>query len=141
MARKTKTKAVMLKPRLRALCGGETVLGPGRVDLLELIAETGSLRAAASEMGMSYMRAWKIAKSVNKWFHPKLIEFARGGAEGGGAKLTAAGREVVRLYRRMERQTERSVAGSWKRLRHLLNGAGSTTTSRRVSLTRGLLLK
>ena len=111
---------MILRPRFRVLCDGETVFGPGRVDVLELIGKTGSLRSAATGMGMSYMRAWKIVKSLNAWFRPGLVEVARGGKKGGGAKLTDAGREVVRVYRRMEKETERAVGNSWKELRRYL---------------------
>jgi len=113
-------RSVVLLPRLRVLCDGETALGPGRVDLLELIAETGSLRAAAQEMEMSYMRAWTLVKSLNSWFRAPVVEVARGGSSGGGAKLTAVGREVVALYRRIERESQRVAIRPWKDLRKLL---------------------
>lgn len=35
-------------PRLRVICGRDAALGPGRVQLLEPIGETGSLRSAAA---------------------------------------------------------------------------------------------
>jgi len=113
-------RSVVLLPRLRVLCDGETALGPGRVDLLELITETGSLRAAAQEMEMSYMRAWTLVKSLNSWFRAPVVEVARGGSSGGGAKLTAVGREVVALYRRIERESQRVAIRPWKDLRKLL---------------------
>jgi molybdate transport system regulatory protein len=113
-------RSVVLLPRLRVLCDGETALGPGRVDLLELIAKTGSLRAAAQEMEMSYMRAWTLVKSLNSWFRAPVVEVARGGSSGGGAKLTAVGREVVALYRRIERESQRVAIRPWKDLRKLL---------------------
>ena len=112
--------SVALMPRLRVLCDGETALGPGRVDLLELIEETGSLRAAAQEMEMSYMRAWTLVKSLNSWFRAPLVEVARGGKTGGGARITKDGRKVVALYRRMERESQRAARRPWKELRGLL---------------------
>jgi molybdate transport system regulatory protein len=112
--------SVVLTPRLRVLCGGETALGPGRVDLLEWIGETGSLRAAAARMEMSYMRAWTLVKSLNSWFRAPLVEVVRGGRSGGGAKLTKDGREVIGLYRRIERESERAAGRPWKNLRRFL---------------------
>ena len=120
MAKKSRKTSVALRPRLRVLCKGETVLGPGRVDLFELIAKTGSLRSAARRMGMSYMRAWKLVKSSNARFRLDLVEVSRGGKRGGGARLTKSGREAVALYRRMEAQTKLAVEGSWSKLRKLL---------------------
>jgi molybdate transport system regulatory protein len=109
-----------VRPRLRVTCGAEIALGPGRVDLLEHIAEAGILRSAAAQMDMSYMRAWTIVKSLNEWFRTPLVEVARGGKRGGGARLTLAGRKVVASYRRMEKQSQRAVKGTWEKLRGML---------------------
>ncbi len=48
--------------------GTEVRLGPGKVRLLELIAETGSISAAARQMEMSYRRAWLLIDEVNGIF-------------------------------------------------------------------------
>jgi len=112
--------SIALLPRLRVVCRGETALGPGRIDLLEWIAQTGSLRAAAQEMEMSYMRAWTLVKSLNSWFREPLVEVTRGGRTGGGAKLTPLGRKVVTLYRRMESESRKVASQPWKDLRKLL---------------------
>src|SRR5262245_5104536 len=62
-----------LVPRLRVLCGEDVALGPGKVDLLVLIDQTGSIREAAERMGMSYMRAWKLVKTMNACFKEPLV--------------------------------------------------------------------
>lgn len=120
LRKKTSRRAPVLRPRLRVLCGSKTALGPGRVDLLEFIDKTGSLRSAATRMDMSYMRAWTMVKSVNDSFRTPLVEIARGGKRGGGARLTVAGRTVVGLYRRMEKESQGATSESWKILRKLL---------------------
>jgi molybdate transport system regulatory protein len=120
--KKTFPGSVVLRPRMRVLCNGEIALGPGRVDLLERIAETGSLRAAAAGLGMSYMRAWTMLKSLNARFRSPLVEVARGGKTGGGAKVTKTGREVIERYRRMEKESQGAVEQTWKGLRKLLRG-------------------
>ena len=117
---KAKDRKVCLRPRLRVMIGNEIALGPGRVDLLELIEETGSLRAAAKRMGVSYMRAWKLVKSTNHSSHEPLVEVARGGKRGGGAKLTSAGRKAYQLYRDMEKQVHQATRTSWTEMRKLL---------------------
>src|SRR5256885_5067105 len=88
-----------LRPRMRVLCGEGIALGPGKVDLLALIAETGSIREAAERMGMSYMRAWTLIKTMNACFREPLIVSSRGGKERGGAVLTETGRTALKLYR------------------------------------------
>lgn len=88
-----------LKLRL-TLRGGEW-LGPGKADLLEGIAETGSISAAGKRMKMSYKRAWGLVEVLNGMFRQPLVASSRGGAGHGGAELTETGRDVLQLYRRM----------------------------------------
>lgn len=89
------------KFRLRLRLTNETgiVMGPGRADLLDLIAETGSIAAAGRRMGMSYRRAWSLVESLNSSFNAPLVETAKGGAERGGARLTKLGQELLAAYR------------------------------------------
>jgi len=48
---------IRVVPRIRIIFGRDIALGPGKVELLEHIVRTGSLRKAAEAMEMSYMRA------------------------------------------------------------------------------------
>ena len=93
-----------LHPRFRIVCGKEIAFGPGKADLLELIAETGSIGKAASRMKMSYMRAWSLVQMMNQSFKRPLVLAAHGGKGGGGAALTETGRQVLALYRQLETQ-------------------------------------
>lgn len=85
--------------RLRVLANSVIAIGPGKADLLEAIASTGSISAAAREMGMSYRRAWLLVDTMNTCFCAPLVSTAKGGAEGGGASLTPTGRKVLDEYR------------------------------------------
>jgi molybdate transport system regulatory protein len=89
--------------------------------LLELIGQTGSLRAAAARMGMSYMRAWTLVKSTNHCFSRPLVVATRGGRTGGGATLTQAGKDLVSTYRAMERESQAAIGKKWARLRKFLH--------------------
>ena len=82
--------------------GTEFRLGPGKVRLLELIAESGSISAAARQMEMSYRRAWLLIDEVNGIFGNPVVETATGGAGGGGAKITPLGEAVVAAFRDIE---------------------------------------
>ena len=77
-------------------------LGPGKADLLEGIAGTGSIAAAGRQMGMSYKRAWMLVEALNAMFHGPLVVSTKGGRAGGGAELTDLGRQVLAAYRRAE---------------------------------------
>jgi molybdate transport system regulatory protein len=76
-------------------------IGPGKAKLLESIRDTGSISAAAREMGMSYKRAWLLLDSMNKAFTELVVRAAPGGAGGGGASLTAFGAELLERYNRI----------------------------------------
>lgn len=109
-----------LQPRLRFLSHTAKVFGPGKAELLELIGRTGSLRAAAAQMGMSYNRAWILVREMNQQFLEPLVVSERGGASGGGATLTATGRELVARYARMERACRAATRADWAAVRRLL---------------------
>jgi molybdate transport system regulatory protein len=112
---------------LRVTVEGEFYVGPGRADLMEMIAETGSISEAAKRMGMSYKRAWSIVQELNAGFGAPLVEAARGGAAQGGALLTDAGVEVLARYRHMEHVTREAIAGDVAALQRLkLDMAGKT---------------
>lgn len=90
--------------------GMAEAIGPGKVRLLELIDETGSISAAGRAMGMSYRQAWLLIDSMNQAFAEPVTETLRGGAKGGGAAVTDFGRKLAALYREMERKATGAVA-------------------------------
>ena len=109
-----------LEPRIRILLGSSIAIGPGKAALLEAIGETGSIAAAGRRMGMSYRRAWVLTKTMNACFQKPLIVAAKGGIGGGGARLTAMGREVLALYRAMEDHATTAIMSDMERLRALM---------------------
>ncbi|HML27351.1 MAG TPA: LysR family transcriptional regulator [Hyphomicrobium sp.] len=88
--------------KIRIDFDGERYIGHGRVQLLELIGQHGSIAKAAKAMDMSYKRAWYLMDEFNSMFADPLIERQHGGKGGGAAKLTPFGAELVRQYRDME---------------------------------------
>jgi molybdate transport system regulatory protein len=105
-----------LHPRLRVRHGADIALGPGKADLMQAIADCGTLAGAAHQLGMSYMRAWKLVQTMNACFREPLVETSRGGSHHGQAGLTEAGRQVLALYRRMEEDCRRAAEPSWREL-------------------------
>ncbi|MDO3442924.1 winged helix-turn-helix domain-containing protein [Agrobacterium sp. V1] len=95
---------VPLKPVLRIDFPPGERLGHGKIELMELIVETGSISAAGRAMDMSYRRAWLLVDALNHMFMQPVIESQRGGKQGGGAALTAFGTELLERYRGMERR-------------------------------------
>ena len=91
-------------------------LGPGKVTLLERIAQEGSISAAGRSMNMSYRRAWELVADINRSFSEPLVAAQTGGKTGGGAVLTPRGEELVRHYRAIERKALSATASHLKAL-------------------------
>jgi len=115
-----KPLVVVIEPRIRITCGRRFAFGPGQAQLLENIAQAGSIAAAAKAMRMSYMRAWMLVKRMNHGFTEPLVATIRGGGQRGGAQLTATGGKVLRLYREIELQGRRAARSSQQNLAALL---------------------
>ena len=120
MAGKTSAKTPLVKTRLRVTCGKDIALGPGKTELLALLVETESLNEAARRMNMSYMRAWKLIKTMEKCFRKPVVVATRGGKSGGGMKVTETGRQALALYQEMEVNALKSIEAPWQRLQELL---------------------
>lgn len=115
--RRTGPQPVVVLPRLRFLRGKVIALGPGKAELLEAIAREGSIRAAATALGMSYMRAWSLVRVMNSAFRSPLVRSVRGGTGHGGAVVTPLGKRVAALYREMEVAALEAVAPGLARLK------------------------
>lgn len=98
-----------LKLKLQLVCGEHFAMGPGKADILEAIAETGSIRAAGKALGMSYRRIWLLVDEMNRCFSERLVETLSGGGRERGARLTMAGREVLAAFRELEAETARAA--------------------------------
>jgi molybdate transport system regulatory protein len=106
--------------KLRILFGSEIALGPGKAELLEAIAETGSISASARRLRMSYRRAWILVDTMNRCFREPLVRSATGGSGGGGAAVTAFGERVLAAYRRMGASVDRVLDPELERFARLL---------------------
>jgi len=100
----------MARVRISIVFESGARIGPGKAKLLESIRDTGSISAAARNMGMSYKRAWVLLDSMNRAFNEPVVKAAPGGSGGGGAILTPFGAEVLERYRRIDQQTTASSA-------------------------------
>ena len=85
-------------------------LGPGKITLLERIAEHGSIAAAGRSMAMSYRRAWELVAETAAMLGSAVVEAQTGGKHGGKATLTPLGAEVVRRYRAAESEAARAAS-------------------------------
>ena len=74
------------------------ILGDGKWQILKLIDQKGSLKAACDEMGYTYRRTWGDLKKIEQCFGFALLEKHRGGNEGGKTVLTREGKRLVNAF-------------------------------------------
>jgi molybdate transport system regulatory protein len=94
----------MVETRLtvRVDFGADRALGPGKIRLLEAVKDFGSISQAGRSLEMSYRRAWLLIDDMNRCFREPVVAAQPGGAQGGGAALTAFGEELIEKYRAIE---------------------------------------
>jgi len=80
------------------------LLGEGRIELLQLIGEHGSISTAAKTMGMSYKKAWRLIDDMNKNAPNPLVEQKVGGKGGGGTSLSPAGENAIKVYQKLKKK-------------------------------------
>jgi len=105
---------------LRVLGKRRPAMGPGKADLIERIAATGSISAAARAIGMSYRRAWQLVEALNNDFRERVVTTAAGGTRGGGARVTPFGKRLVAQYRAMQEKASAAIAGDLRRFRRYI---------------------
>lgn len=82
---------------------GLGIAGHGRIKLLELVQETGSIKKAAETIKMSYKAAWDSINILNQIYGTPLVERQTGGKGGGGTTLTKTGKDLIKTYNHYSR--------------------------------------
>lgn len=81
---------------------GQNFLGRGRVELLQRIAQTGSISRAAKAMKMSYKAAWDAVDAMNSAWGEPLVD-----SHPGGSVLTGNAEQLIAAY--LEAEANHSV--------------------------------
>jgi molybdate transport system regulatory protein len=106
--------------KLRVMFGTEIAIGPGKAELLETIAKTGSISAAAKKLGISYRRTWLLVDTMNRCFKEPVVDSSTGGSGGGGAQVTAFGKRVLASFRSMQARVDKALDPELERFSELL---------------------
>jgi molybdate transport system regulatory protein len=85
-------------------CDGERFFGPGRVELLQRIEETGSINKAAKKMGMSYKKAWEMVNSLNSQATKPFVITQTGGEKGGGSIITSQAKQLINYHNELRQR-------------------------------------
>ena len=91
---------------------GEKILGHGRVELLERIHASGSIRQAALQMKMSYRQAWELIHHMNTHFDAPLVVSHRGGKGGVNAVVTPEGQDVINRFHALHNKFKEFLANN-----------------------------
>jgi molybdate transport system regulatory protein len=87
-------------------CNGKKFFGPGPVELLTLIEQTGSINQAAKEMNMSYKKAWEIINALNELVVRPLVITHSGGEKGGGSSITEDAKKLIEYHQQLRQRFE-----------------------------------
>jgi molybdate transport system regulatory protein len=115
---KADTLPHVIRPRL--FLGSELLVGPGKIDLLRAVRETGSISAAARATGMGYKRAWILLDELREACGHEVVSSTAGGSGGGGAEVTGFGASLIGYYGAIEAACAEAAAPHLKKLRRLL---------------------
>ena len=77
-------KSLQVRSKIWIELEGKPLLGDGRERLLRAVERTGSIKAAAREVGITYRRAWAQLKEMEKIAKFTMFERTKGGIGGGG---------------------------------------------------------
>ena len=92
---------------------GPALADPGtdkRLEILRLVGECGSISEAARRAGVSYKAGWQAVDTLSNLAGARLVERAVGGAGGGGAHLTPAGEQLLRMATRLAQARQQVIA-------------------------------
>ncbi len=106
--------------KLRVMFGTDIAIGPGKVELLDAIAATGSISGAAQKLGISYRRTWLLVDTMNRCFREPVVDSSTGGPGGGGAQVTAFGKKVLASFHAMQKRVDKALDPELERFSELL---------------------
>lgn len=109
-----------LKALLHFRKGSDSQIGEGRIRLLRLVGELGSISAAARALGLSYKGAWDAVQALNNLSVRPLIVAQTGGKSGGAATVTDEGRALIEAYAALEDV----LAAQMEKIDAVLNAGG-----------------
>ena len=91
------------------------IMGDGKWQMLKLIEEKGSMKAACDELGYTYRRTWGNLKKIEKFFGFPLLEKQRGGSDGGHTALTEEGKRLVRAFDAFHHTVDKHIQEGFER--------------------------
>ena len=100
--KKTDKPGIRLKVYVR-----EDMVGGGKLELLRIVGETGSISSAAKIMGLDYKRAWFLLDTLQRCFKNPLFLTNRGGGSSGGTSLTELGTQLIEKFNKTDTEVKK----------------------------------
>ena len=98
----TKSNPAPLRPRHKVwfTLGNSFLMGPNYFRFLRAVDESGTIRQAGKVVGWSYRTCLNRIRRMEDVLGTRVLETARGGSSGGGARLSPEGRRLVTIFER-----------------------------------------
>jgi molybdate transport system regulatory protein len=93
----------------------EKVFGQGPCELLKQVEKTDSLHEAARQIGMSYNKAWRLIRLMEKRLGFPLLEKQVGGQSGGGSQVTPGAKDLIERYERFETDAMKAIEKAYEK--------------------------
>ena len=100
---------------------GEGVLEDENYHMLMKIQETGSLKAAAEFLKVSYRKAWGDLRDAERLLGYPLVNRHRGGRDGGRSVLTEKGKKLLEAYQALHVKLDDAVEAAYAEFKKNIN--------------------
>jgi molybdate transport system regulatory protein len=116
-ANKINKNELEVKAKIWIEVKSEVIFGGGRTAILEAIDECGSIRQAASKLGMSYRAVWGKLKATEERLGIQLLDTHIGGRQN-GATLTTEAKRLLNNYRQFKAEANKEVERLFEKYFH-----------------------
>ena len=113
---------INLKVKLYVQNGKEKFMGIGVLWVLQKTKELGSLRAAASDLGISYSKVYRMIVNLEKNLGVRVVDRKKGGSDRSGATLTEFGEKFAEMYDRFQNECKGLLAAPFAEFTSEMNG-------------------
>lgn len=102
-------KGLRIRSKIWLEVDGRAFLGDGRYRLLSAVQRTGSINAAARELGISYRKVWAQLQAMEESSPFPIIERRIGGKGGGASHLTDQTLKLMVQFQDLRNQVNRAA--------------------------------
>ena len=96
---------MLVKTRIR-IGKNKIFMGKGVKEMLDAIEMYKSIKKATEYTGISYPKAIRMIRTLEEELGFPVVISEKGGSERGGTRLTEKGKEMLEVYRKIEKAVE-----------------------------------